>query len=69
MWSAGASPKGVGWCTVRDRVMLLAPLVIWVSGWIGVLASVGFMVKWVAFLGSLRWLVGDADLGVGCFLC
>ena len=25
----------------------------------------GLLVKWVSFLGSLHWLVGDLDLGVG----
>ena len=33
-----------------------------VAGWP---YSTGLLVKWVAFLGSLHWPVGGADLGVG----
>ena len=27
--------------------------------------SVGILVKWVAFLGTLHWLAAGADFGVG----
>ena len=60
--------------------MLPGPPAIWVSGWISVPASavsaediahwpytVGLLVKWVAFLGSLHWPAGGMDLGVGGF--
>ena len=53
-------------------------LPIWIAEWVSVLPSaagadhiahcpgtVGFLVKWVAFLGSLHWLAGGANLVVG----
>ena len=63
--------------------MLPGPLAIWASGWINFPASaidaddvahwpfsVSVLVKWVAFLASLHWPVGGADLGVWwCLLC
>ena len=79
VWSAGAVPKRrrLGHA-VRHRAMLPGPPALWASGWICVPASavsaediahlpytVGLSVKWVAFLGSLRWFAGAADLGVG----
>ena len=60
------------------HAMLPGPRAIWTSGWFNVPASVldaediasrpfsvGVLVKWVAFLGSLHWPVRGADLGVG----
>ena len=54
------------------------PAAIWASGWFNVPASaigaedvthwpysVSLLVKWVAYLGSLHWPVGGADIGVG----
>ena len=58
--------------------MLPGPSAVWASGWFSVPASpvgaedvahrpnsVSLFVKWVAFLGSLHWPVGGADLGSG----
>ena len=63
---------------VRDRAVLLGPMDTWSGEWIALGAapvtakdvgawpcSVSILVKWVAFLGSLHWPVGGADLGVG----
>ena len=54
------------------------PPCIWDSGLVNIPASAicaedialwpktpGLLVKWVSFLGSLHWPVGDLDLGVG----
>ena len=63
---------------VRDRAFLSGPAGIWDGEW-GVVAatpftchdvelwpySVGMLVKWVAFLSTLHWPQGGADLGVG----
>ena len=79
VWSAGAPPKRRRLVhVVRDLAMLPGPPAIWTSGWFNVPASaigaqdvadwphsVSLLVKWVAFWGSLHWLVGGADLGVG----
>ena len=63
---------------VRDRAFLPGPLGIWDSEWVTVPATAicvddiahwphtrGLLVKWVAFLGTLHWPAGGADLGVG----
>ena len=79
VWSVGAHPKRR--ClvhAVRDRAFLPGPLGIWDSEWVNVPTSAvcagdiphwpytpGLLVKWVAFLGTLHWPVGGADLGVG----
>ena len=79
VWSAGALPKRRRLVhAFRDRAMLPGPRAIWDSERIGVPASgisaddiahwpcaTGLLVKWVAFLGTLQWLVGGLDLGVG----
>ena len=79
VWSAGACLKRRRLVhAVRDRAMLPGPPAIWDSEWINVLASAisaddvvhwpytpGLFVKWVAFLGTLHWPAGGADLGVG----
>ena len=63
---------------VRDRAFLPGPPGIWDSEWVSMPASSvcaadvahwshtpGLLVKWVAFLGTLHWPAGSADLGVG----
>ena len=63
---------------VRDRAFLLGLPGIWCSEWFQIPAAVvcaddialwpytpGLLVKWVSFLNSLHWPVGDLDLGVG----
>ena len=63
---------------VRDRAFLPGPPGIWYSGWFQVPAAAicaedialwpytpSLLVKWVSFLNSLHWPVGDLDLGVG----
>ena len=63
---------------VRNHAMLPGPASIWNSDWVtlppsAVTAgndgaypySVGLLVKWVAFLGTLDWPAAGADLGVG----
>ena len=79
VWSAGARPKRRRpLCAVRDRALLPAPPETWDSGWVTVPSSVicaddialwpytpGILVKWVTFLGTLHWLAGGVDLGVG----
>ena len=58
------------------------PLGIWCSEWFQVPAAVvcaedialwpytpGLLVKWVSFLNSLHWPIGDLDLGVGGVSC
>ena len=68
---------------VCDRAFLLGPPGIWSSDWFQVPVAVvcaedialwpytpGLLVKWVSFLNSLHWPLGDLDLGVGgVFLC
>ena len=68
--------RGVGFVhAVRDHDMLPGPAQLWASGWINVPASivnaedvahwpcsVGVLVKWVAFLGSLHCPVGGAPM-------
>ena len=78
VWSAGALPKRRRLVhAVRDLAVLPGPPAIWNSGWFIVLASaigaqdvadwhsVSLVLKCVAFMGSLHWPVGGADLGVG----
>ena len=79
VWSAGTRPKRRRLVhAVRDRAFLPGPLGIWDSEWVTVPATVicvddiahwpytpGLLVKWVAFLGTLHWPAGSADLGVG----
>ena len=73
------TPRGVGWfMRFGTGFFLPGPPGIWDSEWFQVPASAicaediaqwpyapGLLVKWVAFLGSLHWPVGGADLGVG----
>ena len=67
VWSAGSAPKRRR-VAVRDRAFLPGPLDLWVGSWVAVAAtrpySVGLLVKWVAFLGTLHWPV-ECNLGVG----
>ena len=79
VWSAGALAKRRRLVySVRDRAFLPGPPGIWDSEWVNVPASAicaedialwpytpGLFVKWVSFLSSLHWPVGDLDLGVG----
>ena len=79
VWSAGARPKRRRpLCAVRDRAFLPGPPGIWDSDWITVPPSVicaddtalwpytpGILVKRFTFLGTLHWLAGGVDLGVG----
>ena len=80
VWSVGALPKRRRLVhAVRDRAFLPGPLGIWDSEWVNVPASAicaedvtrwpyspGLLVKWVSFLGSIHWPIGDLDLSVGC---
>ena len=79
VWSAGALRKRRRLVhAVRDRAFLPGPPGIWHSEWLQVPATAicaddialwpytpGLLVKWVSFLNSLHWPVGDLDLGVG----
>ena len=79
VWCAGAPPKRRRLVhAIRDRAFLPGPPGIWDSEWVNVLASAicdkdiahwpktpGLLVKRVSFLGSLHWLAGGLDLGVG----
>ena len=79
VWSAGALHKRRRLVhAVRDRAFLPGPPGIWHSEWFQVPAAAicaedialwpytpGLFVKWVSFLNSLHWPVGDLDLGVG----
>ena len=79
VWSAGALPKRRRLVhAVRDRAFLPGPPGNWDSEWVNIPASAicaedialwpytpGLLVKWVSFLNSLHWPVGDLDLGVG----
>ena len=79
VWSAGALHKRRRLVhAVRDRAFLLGPPGIWCSEWFQIPAAVvcaedialwpytpGLLVKWVSFLNSLHWPIGDLDLGVG----
>ena len=79
VWSAGALPKRRRLVhAVRDRAFLHGPLGIWHSEWFQVPATAicaedislwpytpRLLIKWVSFLYSLHWPVGDLDLGVG----
>ena len=78
VWSAGALPKRRRlFHAVRDRAFLHGPPGIWCSEWYQVPAAVvcdedivlwpytpGLLVKWVSFLNSIHWPIGDLDLGV-----
>ena len=79
VWSAGAPGKRRRLVhAVRDRAFLPGPPGIWHSDWFQVPATAvcaedialwpytpGLLVKWVSFLNSLHWPVGDLDLAVG----
>ena len=79
VWSAGALHKRRRLVhAVRDRAFLPGPPGIWCSEWFQIPAAVvcaediglwpytpGLLVKWVSFLNSLHWPIGDLDLGVG----
>ena len=79
VWSAGALHKRRRLVhAVRDRAFVPGPLGIWCSEWFQIPAAVvcaedivlwpytpGLLVKWVSFLNSLHWPIGDLDLGVG----
>ena len=79
VWSAGALHKRRRLVhAVRDRAFWPGPPGIWHSEWFQIPAAVvcaddialwpytpGLLVKWVSFLNSLHWPVGDLDLGVG----
>ena len=79
VWSAGGISKRRRLVhAVRDRAFLPVPPRIWDSEWFALRAvvvtpedvaswpcSVGILVTWVTFLGTLHWLVGGADLGAG----
>ena len=79
VWSVGTRPKRRRLVhAVRDRAFLPGPPGIWDSEWVSMPASSvcaadvahwsytpGLLVKWVAFLGTLHWPAGSADLGVG----
>ena len=79
VWSAGALHKRRRLVhAVWDRAFLHGPPGIWCSESFQVPAAVicaedialwpytpGLSVKWVSFLNSLHWPVGDLDLGVG----
>ena len=79
VWSAGALPKRrrVG-REEHGRAMLAWPFSLWMSDWVNLLSamvtagdvgawpcSVGLLVKWVTFRGTLHWLAAGADLGGG----
>ena len=79
VWSAGAPRRRRRLAhAVRDRAFLPGPPGIWHSDWFQVPAAAicaedvalwsytpSLLVKWVSFLSSLHWPVGDLDLGVG----
>ena len=79
VWSAGARHKRRRLVhAVRDRAFLPGPPGNWDSEWLDVSSSAvsaddtarwpytpGLLVKWVAFLGTLHWPAGGANLGVG----
>ena len=79
VWSAGALQKRRRLVhAVRDRAYLPGPSGIWSSEWFEIPAAVicaedialwpytpGLLVKWVSFLNSLQWPIGDLDLEVG----
>ena len=83
VWSAGAPRKRRRLVhAVRDRAFLPGPPGIWCSEWYQIPAAVvcaedmalwpyipGLLVKWVSFLNSLHWPIGDLDLGVGGVSC
>ena len=80
VWSAGAPCERRRLVhAVRDRAFLPGPPRIRRSEWYQVPAAIisdedvdlwpytpGLLVKWVSFLNSLHWPIGDLDLGVGC---
>ena len=79
VWSTGALRKKRRLVfAVRDRAFLPGPPGIWYSEWCqvpGVVVSSadvdlwpytpGLLIKWVSFLNTLHWPVGNLDLGVG----
>ena len=79
IWSAGALPKRRRVVnSVRNLAMLPRPPALWLGEWvIGPAVPIGvddvaqwpytpgLLVRWVSFLGSLHWPVGEVNLGVG----
>ena len=79
VWSADSLPKRRRIVhAVRNLAVLPGPLALWLGEWVaGPSVAIdaddvaqwpytpGLLVKWVSFLGSLHWLVGEVDLGVG----
>ena len=80
VWSAGALSKRRRLVyAVRDYAMLPGPAFIRTSDWVSVLpaitaedvgpwpSSVGILIKWVTFRGTLRWPAAGADWGLEGF--
>ena len=81
-WSAGALPKRRRLVlAVRNHTMMLGPASIWASDWVSVLPSavtaedgnawlhsVGILVMWVAFSGTLHWSAAGAHLARWIFI-
>ena len=78
VWSACAPKRRRLVHAVRNYALLLGPAFIWTSDWVilrpsAITAedvgawpySVGILVKWVTFLGTLHWPAAGADLRVG----
>ena len=79
VWSAGVLRKRRRIVhAVRDLAVLAGLPALWLGDWVAGLAvtigaddialwpyTLGLLVKWVSFLGSLHWPVGRMDLGVG----
>ena len=79
VWSAGSLPRRRRLVqAVRDPGISARPPGIWDSEWVNVPVSAicaadiahwpyttGFLVKWVALLGTLHWPADGVDLGVG----
>ena len=79
VWSAGAPHQRRRLVhAVRDRAFLPGPPGIWHLEWFQIPAPAicaediaiwpytpSLLVKWVSFLNSLHWPIGDLDLGVG----
>ena len=79
VWSAVSMPERRRLVhAVRDLALLPGPPAIWLGEWVaGPCVTIGaddvaqwpctlgLLVKWVSFLGSLHWPALDGDLGVG----
>ena len=79
VWSACSLPKRRRIVhAVRNLAVLPGPPALWLGEWVAGPSvapddddiaqwpyTPGLLVKWVSFLGSLHWLVGGVDLGVG----